>query len=139
MTTKDDIFQSSFERAIGNDSFNYDFITRFYSIFTDSSKDVAKMFAHTNMSVQKTMLHDSLLMMVEYYRSAAVSEHMQRVARIHSRAQQDIAEDLYDTWMESLLRALSEFDPDYDDQVADAWRAVLRPGIDYMKSMYDPS
>lgn len=137
VVTSDDIFEGSFKRAIGNDSFNYDFITRFYNIFLDSSDDVAEMFSHTNMSVQKTMLHDSLQMMVEFYRSGEANDNMRRVAEVHSRAQHDIPSNLYDVWLDSLLQALSEFDPEFGPRVAEAWREVLGPGIEYMRGMYN--
>ncbi len=132
-----DIFNASFARALQNDSFNCDFISRFYDIFVGKSDEVAKLFGDTNMSAQKTMLHDSLHYMVEFFTSAKTGPHMESIARIHGRRELGISDEMYDLWLESLMEALKEFDPEFNDQVELAWRLVLSPGITYMKFVRD--
>lgn len=135
----DQVFEQSFRRAVGNNSYNDAFIGRFYEIFLSSSDEIARLFAHTNMSVQKTMLHDSLHLMLDYYRNRKANPAMQRVARVHSRGEHDIAERLYVVWLDSLLQAVQEFDSEFDANVEKAWREVLAPGIAYMQSQYEPN
>ncbi len=132
-----DIFNASFARALKNDSYNCDFICRFYEIFLSKSDAIANLFSNTNMSAQKTMLHDSLHYMLEFFESAKTGPHMESIARVHSRPQHAIDDEMYDDWVESLMEALREFDPLFDDQVELAWRLVLSPGITYMKFVRD--
>ena len=139
MTAFDDIFERSFERAVGNGSYNHEFISRFYDLFLARSEQIARLFENTNMAVQKTMLHDSLHLMLDFYRGGKVNADLERVANVHSRSQHDIPDVMYEQWLISLLQAVQEFDPEYDDQVEQAWREVLRPGIQFMQYRHDPA
>lgn len=133
----DEIFKRSFARAVGNGSYNRDFIGRFYDVFMSQSEEVSDLFKSTNMSAQKTMLHDSLQHMADFYSSRRTNEYMQHIAKIHSQSGLDIPERLYSQWLDSLLQAVSEFDPQYDESVELSWRLVLSPGITYMNFMRD--
>lgn len=131
-----EVFQSSFDRTLGSGSFNNDFIEGFYTNLMGYSGEIADLFKNTNMSAQKTMLHDSLYLMVDYYKSSKLPRGMERIAEVHSRRGRDIPERMYEVWLDSLMKTLEEFDPDYDQEVEDAWREVLSPGIAYMKGQY---
>ena len=130
-------FNASYQRAIGNNSYNRDFIGRFYDIFLSKSDRIAERFKEADMSAQKTMLHDSLNYLVDFFISRKTSDYMHRIATIHSSKEYDIEDEMYDTWMDSLIEALREFDPDFDDEVELSWRLVLSPGITYMKFMHE--
>ena len=132
-----DIFEQSYKRAIGDDSYNPDFIERFYDIFLARSERISAMFEDTDTSAQKTMLHDSLLYMVDFFTSRRTIEHMDKIAAVHGVEGHEIPEDLYDLWMESLVEAVKEFDADFDTEIELAWRLVLSPGITFMKFMRD--
>ena len=132
-----DVFTASYRRALGNSSYNRDFIGRFYEILLTKSERIAQHFKHTDMSAQKTMLHDSLHYMVDFFTAHATNEYLQRIARVHSKGEHDIAPELYDIWLDSLIEALREFDPEFSDEVELSWRLVLAPGIVYMKFMRD--
>lgn len=60
-------FEDSYQRALGHQSYKRDFIERFYDIFLGQFETIANMFRNTSMSTQKTMLHDSLNRLVEFY------------------------------------------------------------------------
>ncbi len=128
-------FEHSYRRALGDQSYNPDFIGRFYEIFLGQSQTIRDMFRDTTMSAQKTMLHDSLNQLVDFYTSRRTSEYMRHIARVHSRIGHDVHEDLYEVWLESLMHAVAEYDEQFDDEVELAWRLVLSPGITYMKFM----
>ena len=132
-----DVFNASYQRAIGNSSYNRDFIGRFYDVFLSKSDRIAEHFKHVDMSTQKTMLHDSLNYMVDFFVSRRTNDYMNRIARTHSSREHDIEDNMYDTWIDSLVEALREFDPEFNDEVELAWRLVLAPGITYMKFMHD--
>ena len=62
--------------------------------------------------------------------------HLERLAKLHSRAELDITPGLYDLWLDRLVQAVKEFDPMFDLEIEAAWRHALRPGIEFMKSRY---
>ncbi|MFT6905518.1 MAG: hemoglobin-like flavoprotein [Oleiphilaceae bacterium] len=64
------IFDSSYKRALGNRSFNNDFIEHFYSNLLGKFEEISNLFKNTNMSSQKTMLHDSIIMLLDYCQSS---------------------------------------------------------------------
>ncbi|MEO7726887.1 MAG: hypothetical protein ABIS45_06505, partial [Burkholderiales bacterium] len=73
------------------------------------------------------------IMMLASYESEREA-HLERLAMSHSRAGFDIMPELYDLWLERLLQTVWEFDPLFDVEFNTAWRNVLQPGIDFMKS-----
>ena len=62
--------------------------------------------------------------------------HLERLAKLHSRAELDIKPELYDLWLDRLVQAVKEFDPMFDAETGAAWRRMLAPGIEFMKSRY---
>jgi hemoglobin-like flavoprotein len=62
--------------------------------------------------------------------------HLERLAKRHSRAEMDIKPELYDLWLDRLVQAVEEFDPMFNMEIEIAWRRLLQPGIDFMKSRY---
>lgn len=136
MTDYEAIFTDSFSRILGKGAYNPAFIQHFYEIFFEKSPVIAQKFAHTDMSAQRTMLHDSLLTMAEFGRTKILSPRLQQLAEIHSRRQQGISPALYDLWLDSLVTAVSRYDPEFNDDVALAWRIALAPGISFMRFSY---
>jgi hemoglobin-like flavoprotein len=124
---------------LGQSGYNPELIDRFYEIFLAKSAEIAERFGNTNMSMQKTMLYDSLLFMVSYQKSEAARVHVERIGRTHSRSAHDIPVWMYDVWVDSLMEALSDYDPEFDDQVELSWRVALAPGIEHMKFLHGHS
>jgi hemoglobin-like flavoprotein len=135
----DEVFSASYARVIGDGAYNPAFISRFYEIFLQSSPEIETRFANTDMSRQKTMLHDSLDTLVDFNRSRRLSANMQHLAQIHSSHDRDIPPDMYALWLDSLMQTVAEFDPAFDRQTELAWRLMLAPGICYLQFSYvDP-
>ena len=129
-----DTFNDSLERCQTNPCF----LTEFYKKFVVSNPEVQKKFERTNMHQQKMMLHASLYMIMLSTRdNEAAGVYMERVAKRHSRAELDIPPELYDLWLETLIKTVSEIDSIYSDKVEQAWRKVMSHGIAFMKSRYD--
>lgn len=127
-----ELFNDSLERC----SASPDFLSRFYTLFLASSDTVARKFERTDLRKQARMLKTSLyVMMLAGSRSERIA-HLETLARRHSRAELDIGPELYDLWLDRLLRAVGEADPRFDQEVERAWQRVLQPGIDFMKSRY---
>jgi len=126
-------FRASHQRALGDGSYNVDFIQHFYDIFIARSDEVRELFSHTDMSRQKTMLHDSLEFMVDFFVARETNPQIEHIAKVHGPSGKNIRPDLYDLWLESLVEAVREFDPEFSKSTEIAWRLVLSPGIAYMK------
>ena len=133
MNEKDvELFNDSIERC----SCKPEFLRRFYSLFLASSGPVAKKFERTDLQKQARMLKTSLYIMMLAGNESERVMHLERLAKLHSRAELDIKPELYDLWLDVLVRAVEEFDPLFDVQIGNAWRRMLQPGIEFMKSRY---
>jgi len=113
-----------------------DFLRRFYVLFLASSDEVARKFERTDLKKQARMLRASLYTMMLAGGGSERFVDLERLARRHSRAELDIKPELYDLWLDRLVQAVAEFDPMFDPEIENAWRRVLQPGIEFMKSGY---
>ena len=126
-----ELFNDSLDRCSGRPGF----LDRFYEHFLASSDEVAEKFERTDFRKQTRMLKASLyiIMMAERPECAA---HMERIAKLHSRTELDIKPELYDQWLDCLLRTVEEFDPSFDMDTKIAWTRILQHGLEFMKSGY---
>jgi hemoglobin-like flavoprotein len=127
-----ELFNDSLERTSGTT-----FLERFYELFVASSHEVAEKFAHTDFRKQRRAVKVSLYMMM----SAALGHpegdvHLTRIAQLHSRAALAIRPELYDLWLDCLVQAVREHDRAFSGETERAWRSVMAPGIEFMKSRY---
>lgn len=127
-----ELFNDSIERC----TCSPEFLHRFYALFLASSGNVARKFEHTDMRRQARMLRTSLYIMMLAGGGSERTAHLERLAKLHSRAELDIKPELYDLWLDRLVQAVSEFDSMFDPEIEAAWRHMLQPGIDFMKSRY---
>lgn len=133
MDEKDvELFNDSIERC----SSKPDFLRRFYTLFLASSDVVARKFERTDLRKQARLLKTSLYIMMLASDASERVSHLERLARRHSGAELDIKPELYDLWLDRLVQTVKEFDPMFDAQTETAWRRVLQPGIEFMKSRY---
>ena len=61
---------------------------------------------------------------------------LQNLAKIHDRDHRNIPPPYYDLWLESIIWAVERSDPEFDDNLDQAWRAAMQPGIEFMRSKY---
>ncbi|MFQ5748803.1 MAG: globin [Planctomycetota bacterium] len=128
-----DAFQESYRRCPQKRGF----LDRFYEIFLGASEEVREIFAQTDFLKQIRLLKASFLMMLQAsFDDLEGQEHMEALARLHSREELGIRLGLYELWLDSLIQAVREADPRFDPQVEDAWRSTLKPGIEFMKARY---
>jgi hemoglobin-like flavoprotein len=129
---------SLYEASLTRCSANPRFTERFYEIFLASSPRVAEKFAHTDFVRQRQALDASLHLML----SAVTDEthgpdrFLRELADRHSRRELSIGAEFYDYWLDSLLAAVREIDPECDEAVCQAWERVMMVGIGYMLSRY---
>lgn len=106
---------------------------RFYALFIASSAEVRELFKDVDMKKQQREVTASLyMMMMASQQGVGAREFLQQVAQTHH--QRKIPPEMYALWLECLLRAVAETDPLYNDRVGAAWREMMAPGIEFMKS-----
>ena len=136
VSTSEDIaelFNDSLERCKRNDLFLKEFYVHFFS----SDALVGRLFAHTDMQRQIQMLRGSLhMIMLVSQQPETADEYLSHTAEVHQRL--NIPPYLYDVWLESLIHTVSTTDPKYNADVENAWRSIMRTGIDYMKAYGEP-
>lgn len=134
-------FDASYERIFGTQVGFGDqadaFFGTFYQLLMDSSEAAKAAFQNTDMTKQKKMLRQSLIYMVSFGINGEPDAFIERLAQVHSRAEQDIAPELYDLWLEALINTVRKYDSRFNHEVELAWRMALAHGITYMKFKYD--
>lgn len=128
-----DEFINSLERCLANRGF----LERFYELFLASSPVVAEKFRNTDFDRQKRALTSSLYVIVmALERGAAPLAYLEQIAERHGRRDLDIPPELYDGWLECLVQAAREHDPEFSDRTELLWRNTMQFGIDLMKERY---
>jgi hemoglobin-like flavoprotein len=131
-----DMFNDSFDRLMKT-GIRRPFLDSFYNHFIGSGPAVAEKFEDTNMGHQKQMLAESLTEMREFFLKPEDNPYLVTLARIHGVRGREISSELYDVWLDSLVAAVEEHDPEFVPYVALAWRVVMAPGIAFMRFFYD--
>jgi hemoglobin-like flavoprotein len=130
-----EIFQASLKRCLADNEFLRDFYERFMA----SSPEVREKFQGTNFPRQTRVLADSLYLMAvasESKGDAIAWKELDRLAEAHSRGGLDIRPDLYESWLDCLLKAASKYDTEFSSGIEEAWRNALGPGIEHLRSRY---
>ncbi|ARN74737.1 globin [Oceanicoccus sagamiensis] len=113
------------------------FLGRFYQIFSASSPEVAARFTDTNFKTQIRALKTSFYMaMLASDKDSEASDYLERIAMRHNHQQLDIKPEFYTLWMDSMIVAVSEFDPQFDHHIEQVWRRFMQPAIEFMSSRY---
>lgn len=113
------------------------FVPTFYDRFTGSSEEVARKFRSTDFDAQNDMLIRSLELVADATDGLPEGLHeLAERARTHDRRHLDIRSELYDLWLESILSTAADFDTEWNDEVAESWRAILDHAIHFMIRRY---
>lgn len=124
-------------KSFGRCCLSKTFIDDFYANFLASSPKLAPMFAHTNMARQKQLLREGISFMIMYYDGAPIGvSKVRRLGESHARGRLNIAPELYQFWLNSLVKTVAQHDKDFSPTLDHAWRTVMSKGIELMKSMY---
>ena len=113
------------------------FLDTFYKNFMATSPEIAALFKRTDFAKQKKMIQMSLNMLITYAMGKGVVDgYMKQLAERHSRKDLNIEPRHYDSWVNSLMKAVEQFDPNYTPELEKAWRTCLNKGIALMKAGY---
>lgn len=107
-----------------------------YELFLGKSPEIASMFVRTDFVLQKLMMKQSLLEMLNHYCGVeAVRPEIERLGKLHHQIA--VRPEHYDLWLDSLCEAVAKHDPEYEVEQGERWRAAMRPGIALMLSVSD--
>lgn len=137
LTGFDSFFDQSYERVKRARKNDKSFFDAFYEHFTKASPVVANHFRNTDMAQQKKMLEKSFYSLFIFYATNNANNYLEKIANRHSKSQANISPELYDLWLECLIKTVSEYDPLFNEDIELSWRVVLSSGITYMKFKYD--
>lgn len=115
------------------------FADDFYRRFLGSSPRIAEKFSATNMDQQKRMLDHGVRHLILFFHepSPITAAKMLSLGESHARSALNIAPDLYPLFLDCLLGAVEENDPQFSPELDEAWRHVASHGINVMISMWD--
>lgn len=133
---EDDSMQvhASFARCLTNERF----FDRFYEYFMASHPDVKPRFANTNMEMQKHLLRHGVASALKFANEDSVMARaaINRIRESHDHQHLNINPELYDFWLESLMKTVAESDPEFTTVLGKLWRDELAPAISYIKAGY---
>lgn len=113
------------------------FLEDFYRDFFRRCPQAEPLFARTNFSRQVRLLQHAIGLLLSYPGQAGrTPQLLERVAERHSRRDLDIAPELYEPFITSLVETVGRHDPEFTPELGAAWRASLAPGVAYMQSRY---
>ena len=138
MTPVDQETRQIFEQSLARCCANHGFLDLFYDTFLASSPKVRAKFAETDFDRQKRMLERSfqLILWASEDPEEGPKRYLEHMAERHSSRDLDVGSELYDLWLDSLLKTVEECDSDFDGRVETAWERVMEIGIDYMLRRY---
>jgi hemoglobin-like flavoprotein len=114
-----------------------DLIIRFLNIIVESHPDIAPHFKNTDFNQIKLLLRQGINCTIMYAEGVFAGEFCLQELRIsHDRKHMAINPKYYPFWIESLVQAVSELDPEYTDELGMLWAEVVSPAIKYMADGY---
>lgn len=128
-----DVFLQSLDRCV----IAPEFMQAFYDRFLGSSEEIRNKFAGTDMYLQKQMLIRSLKLSAGA--TAGDRESLQEIndrAETHARDRLNVRPELYNYWLDAIIAAAEEFDPQWEPAVESAWRRILGHVIKHMVRRY---
>lgn len=131
------VFHLSYDRVVSNRINGETFFTFFYKTFPNSDPVLKKKFENTDLESLARMVHNSIHLMVRFSEDYTSNSEIGKVALIHRKERLDIHPRLYPIWLNSILMAVSLFDPKYSDEVALAWKLAMAPGITFLTHFYE--
>ncbi|MBI5445452.1 MAG: globin [Deltaproteobacteria bacterium] len=128
-----------FEESLGRCLADPDFLDIFYGNFLGSSPKVREKFAGTDFDRQKAALQASFDAMLKaaHDEEDGPEKWLGPLAERHGARQLRIGAELYDLWLDNLLKAVKVCDAGWSEEVEQAWEAVMGVGIRYLCSRYN--
>ncbi|HLV78086.1 MAG TPA: globin domain-containing protein [Marinobacter sp.] len=130
MTQTDLVFQS-YGRCCQREVFFRDF----YDHFMSSSDAIRNRFVNTDMAAQRHLLRNGVMQIILVARGMS-DRKLRDLGESHNRHNYDIKPEWYDLWEQALLKTVRAHDPEWTPELQQAWREVMKPGIDLIRGAY---
>jgi len=128
-----DMARASYQRCLAV----ADFFPSFYRSFFRIAPEIQGLFRQTDFRRQHRLLQHAVGLLLAFPTHPDDGHAiLKRVAERHSRRDLDIPPRLYPRFVDALVETVAERDPEYTDDVGDAWRAAIAPGIGFMQGRY---
>lgn len=120
MTSNYDDLQQSYGRCLRGKNF----IERFYEIFLESHPEIRPMFDKTDFQTQRMALRHGISAAISHAAGSSLTKRtMDQMAAAHSRkGYAPVPPGLYPYWVDSLVQAVKEMDPQATPQLLSRWR-----------------
>lgn len=128
MSDQYDDLQQSYGRCLREKNF----IERFYEIFLDSHPEIRPMFEKTDFQKQRMALRRGISAAITHAAGSSLSKStVDKMSHIHSRhGHAPVRPDLYPYWVDSLMKAVEETDPQITPELSARWRKGMKVVID---------
>ncbi len=114
-----------------------EFFDDFYATLSDRAPGIGAMFADVDMQQQNQLIRRGVEHLIEYaVGSEESAAALRRVGESHGEQGLNVAPELYPLWLDTLMEAVRQHDPEASDHVESAWRVVARGGLDLIISKY---
>lgn len=129
-----DDLQASYGRCLRSGGF----IERFYDVFLGSDPRIAPLFATTDFQLQRMALRRGISMAISHAGGMdMVKRSIDGMALVHSRkGRAPVPPELYHHWVESLLFAIREKDPEATPRLVERWRTAMKIVTAYFTAKY---
>jgi hemoglobin-like flavoprotein len=109
---------------------------KFYEIFLDADPRFRVMFRNTDFIKQRELLTHGILILLQYSEGVTTGEMaVRRIGELHRPEKINVTPDMYPIWVNSLMKAVAELDPEFTPELERQWRNALQKGIDTMIQM----
>lgn len=129
---------SDVKQSLGRCLHHGDVFDTFYEIFLKSDPRIPEQFVGTEWEEQKRLLRQGVNNVIGYFdESFTAQSALERIRYTHGRDRLNIPPALYELWMDSMIEAVRQHDPEFDSVLEKEWREVLRKGTDFVKAGYE--
>src|SRR5690554_6071501 len=129
--TNSDLVSQSYGRCCRKD----ELFAALYGCFMATSDACRSSFANTDMPAQRHLLRNGVMQIILVARGMS-DRKLRDLGESHSRKRMDIKPEWYALWEEALLKTVRAHDPEWTPELQQAWREVLKPGIDLIRGAY---
>ncbi len=136
MIDYEETFNMSYWRTTQNTVDGVSFVEYFMNHLLESSEEIQLFFVDTDGEALSRGLILALVHLAGYFPDHIPDRVLEGIAVRHNRYGRAIQPHLYDTFLDCMLDTVERFDPEYEEHVREAWRHVLAPGLEYIKSQY---
>ncbi len=128
-----ELFHDSYERCREKESF-FDI---FYDRFLSASDEIQQLFQGVDLSRVKRMVRDATIYLIMASDGSRLSiKKVESLSNYHHEL--GVKSAHYDLWLDALMSVVEEVDPKYNQAIDEAWRAVMKIGLDMMKAPQEP-